>query len=640
MWTKLLKYPVKITIYLLMISVGLFVLFGLIDGEIIISIFFAIIGFGLYKLLKKINAIIKTHSQTQKVDYSTPQKAQHKNPLTKEKMQIETVPQNKPKKSDNKLTYNEEDIILPEYADLETPDFIKNEIERLSKDKQGDNHSQDNEIRVTVRIEGLGDEKFVKDSLKYKSTPGFETEFVPLYKYWTTFESLDENQKQWYFYWREQVVKGNFLDTDLSYIILFTYELINYTFNLNAAFNVSMMVQLYEAYKDRVPKINNYLPTWIHDMLIELDEKELAQSWGTYTRRSRNPYEKFYKTFKKHKDDISKISMNQWNSIIQRYNETKFFKNNKKKVYTTFKKALKLFQEENKEEGQDLEEAWFEEKVWQEKRYLFNSAVVRRRVYQYDVEYKEMVPTQYLFNEITALFRLSENVARKLSGEKRQIKVEEQVLPEGFKNRLLDHLSKEDINKVKEEENEVPSRFKHAKKEKEKSENYGSEIPKNNEHSTELHKSTNREKIQLDENEAKEIKLNHESFINQFQENVEDEVDAIEESTEDKEGKNKKDIFEEPEIFEEDLDLKKFISELTENERLLLKRLFEDGQLIIEEVNNFLRDIGVTTGVFISKLNEKSDEILGDVILEQRGEHFIINEDFEELVETLKEEEE
>ncbi|MFP3681637.1 TerB N-terminal domain-containing protein, partial [Pseudomonas sp. SIMBA_041] len=75
-------------------------------------------------------------------------------------------------------------------------------------------------------------------------------------------------------------LNGNYLETDLSYLILFTYELINYSFNQNAAFNVSMMVRLYEEYKDRMPGCKTYLSDWIHDFLLELDEVGLASEWG------------------------------------------------------------------------------------------------------------------------------------------------------------------------------------------------------------------------------------------------------------------------------------------------------------------------------------------------------------------------
>ncbi len=71
-----------------------------------------------------------------------------------------------------------------------------------------------------------------------------------MFAYWTTFEKLDGSQKKWYFYWREQVLNGKYPDTDLSYVILFMYELMNYTFNQSSAFNISMMVRLHGAYQE------------------------------------------------------------------------------------------------------------------------------------------------------------------------------------------------------------------------------------------------------------------------------------------------------------------------------------------------------------------------------------------------------
>ena len=61
---------------------------------------------------------------------------------------------------------------------------------------------------------------------------------------------------------------------------MFTYELLNYSFNPNASFNVSMLVRLYENYVERLPKLERYLKQWIADMLYELGEQALAEEWS------------------------------------------------------------------------------------------------------------------------------------------------------------------------------------------------------------------------------------------------------------------------------------------------------------------------------------------------------------------------
>lgn len=80
-----------------------------------------------------------------------------------------------------------------------------------------------------------------------------------------TFRSLNHRQKQWYFYWRSCVLSKNYIDTDLSYIFIFVYELLNYSFNKNAAFNISMLERLRDAYSSRYNTLEKYLNRWIND---------------------------------------------------------------------------------------------------------------------------------------------------------------------------------------------------------------------------------------------------------------------------------------------------------------------------------------------------------------------------------------
>lgn len=51
--------------------------------------------------------------------------------------------------------------------------------------------------------------------------------FIPFKSYWPTYGHMTGTQSRWYFYWRNEVRQGRYLKTDLSYIFLHVYELIN-----------------------------------------------------------------------------------------------------------------------------------------------------------------------------------------------------------------------------------------------------------------------------------------------------------------------------------------------------------------------------------------------------------------------------
>ena len=202
----------------------------------------------------------------------------------------------------------------------------------------------------------------MKDSIRYADMVVRNADFVPLEVYWTTFRDLDERQKKkWYFYWRYQALNGNYLDTDLSYVILFVYELINYTFNQNAAFNVSMMVRLREAYKDRLPALDKYIVPWIRDILVELNEIKLAYKWGL----GAEPYSglNFYRILKNTKVILARYLWRNGERLYMDTQKPPFLKQMPKKVYAVFEPALKLFQKINAEEGvKDLEKPGSDQK--------------------------------------------------------------------------------------------------------------------------------------------------------------------------------------------------------------------------------------------------------------------------------------
>ena len=69
--------------------------------------------------------------------------------------------------------------------------------------------------------------KFIKDMAKFENKVGKEAPFIPFMQYWPSYDSMTKQQKDWYFYWRSQVRKGIYLNTDLSYIFVHVYELLS-----------------------------------------------------------------------------------------------------------------------------------------------------------------------------------------------------------------------------------------------------------------------------------------------------------------------------------------------------------------------------------------------------------------------------
>ncbi|NQX47643.1 TerB N-terminal domain-containing protein [Paenibacillus tritici] len=89
--------------------------------------------------------------------------------------------------------------------------------------------------------------------------------FVPFKSYWPTYGHMTGAQSRWYFFWRDEVRQGRYPQTDLSYIFLHIYELINGVGWDEPAEGCRQLCLLWEAYRDKYKRLDQYLGGWIAD---------------------------------------------------------------------------------------------------------------------------------------------------------------------------------------------------------------------------------------------------------------------------------------------------------------------------------------------------------------------------------------
>lgn len=123
---------------------------------------------------------------------------------------------------------------------------------------------------------------FVRASLSSLDKPVDQTAPpVPLMAYWTTYASMDRTQEAWYLRWRREWLAGRPLKTDLSYLFVCTYELLNFTIIPEQERSYRALVTLYEEYRAEHKKLDNYLPGWLGDLAWELRlDAEAAMWWS------------------------------------------------------------------------------------------------------------------------------------------------------------------------------------------------------------------------------------------------------------------------------------------------------------------------------------------------------------------------
>ncbi|MDK8183277.1 TerB N-terminal domain-containing protein [Paenibacillus sp. UMB4589-SE434] len=129
------------------------------------------------------------------------------------------------------------------------------------------------EDNYSVEVEGSQlmrsrERQFADRAREMEPFIGPEARYVPFAAYWPAYSNMNAAQTKWYFYWRAEVRQGRYLDTDLSYLFIYMYELINGVGWEEPNQGCSMLLQVWDAYRTSFPRLDFYLPDWIADFVL------------------------------------------------------------------------------------------------------------------------------------------------------------------------------------------------------------------------------------------------------------------------------------------------------------------------------------------------------------------------------------
>ncbi len=286
--------------------------------------------------------------------------------------------------------YEEDNLINPKYDELMTPHYILVQLNEIKNGKKNQNRF-------------YYGEDFIAESLKYNNQALEEAEFYPFNTYNPSFSSMNQHQKDWYLYWRKEFLNDNIVDTDLSYIFLFSYELINYSFNQRASFNISVLENLYNKYKTDFPKLDNYLPRWLGDLLSETNYYADIESGELKEDKLVNNLKSI--------GDLDKIPISVWRT---HYLESKTALSNKQlnlflghqKSKNIFKKYMGLLAKYFKENNIDIINRWFDIREIKEKRPLFSGATTSLDRKHGTFRYKKYFSTEDFMHDSSEVTKL------------------------------------------------------------------------------------------------------------------------------------------------------------------------------------------------------------------------------------------
>ena len=106
---------------------------------------------------------------------------------------------------------------------------------------------------------------FLRDAEKYNDRTGKPCGRVPFFSYVPQYDQMNPAQLDYYFWWRENIRTGRVIPADISYIMLYIYEILNLHEILQAEFAQSQLVLLWREYGAKYPRLCTNLAEWITD---------------------------------------------------------------------------------------------------------------------------------------------------------------------------------------------------------------------------------------------------------------------------------------------------------------------------------------------------------------------------------------
>lgn len=165
-----------------------------------------------------------------------------------------------------------ESAVIPPRDDAPKPHFIPPHTpEELSnRPKPQLEYTPDNALVRRVRIyPWKGDyryyEGFLRDAKRLYAVTGQQCERVPFFSYVPQYAQMNRAQLEWYLWWRTCARAGEFLDTDYSYVLLYLYEIINLSEEMEVQESQTLLCKLWMRYRPIYRQLDGYLPDWICD---------------------------------------------------------------------------------------------------------------------------------------------------------------------------------------------------------------------------------------------------------------------------------------------------------------------------------------------------------------------------------------
>ena len=265
---------------------------------------------------------------------------------------------------------------------------------------------------------------FAKDMAKLEDKIGDKAPFVPYMQYWPSYDSMNRQQKNWYFYWRTQVRQSVYLKTDLSYIFVHIYELLSGFGWKNPEDGYNQLFALWTTYRAEHPKLDHYLLNWLFDFAqlhnLEYRIPDCPDVSLPYQPAIRDILIDAHSTEKPLKLSFALIDALCDYSLVN----SKFYKEGHQLLMNEAIPRVVALADAMliKNKGKGILETYGPKRTKQQSYYAFQSANCINANKRINVSVKGYTSSQKLRSYINELVRYAENVLRELYGSRGRLR--------------------------------------------------------------------------------------------------------------------------------------------------------------------------------------------------------------------------
>ncbi len=111
-------------------------------------------------------------------------------------------------------------------------------------------------------------QKFRRDAIRLFEREHEACEYVYFFSYMPQYDQMTASQLSYYLYWRGEIRKGSYLKTDINYLFLYTYEILNLPDRVPPEKGAIMLSRLWAAYREDFRYLDKYLGEWLCDYCL------------------------------------------------------------------------------------------------------------------------------------------------------------------------------------------------------------------------------------------------------------------------------------------------------------------------------------------------------------------------------------